>query len=132
MSTEIVKEWLKSAKLDLDSIHCMINMEHLTPVVAFHAQQAIEKAFKAWLEFKNVKTPKTHKLQFLLDLSAIDLDIDEDLLIILDDLYIVSRYPGDFGLLPEGNPTIEDAKQFYALAEYVFDNMCQLLNIHEL
>ncbi len=132
MSMMIVKEWMKSAKLDLDCIHCMINEEHLTPVIAFHAQQAIEKTLKGWLEFKNVKTPKTHKLQSLFALAALDLEIDEDLLIVLDDLYIDSRYPGEFGLLPEGNPTTEDAKQFYVLAEYVFDKACQQLNIQDL
>lgn len=132
MSTVIVKEWMKSARLDLDSIHCMINEEHLTPVVAFHAQQAIEKTLKGWLEFKNVKIPKTHKLQSLYALSDLDLGIDEDLLIILDDLYVDSRYPGEFGLLPAGNPTLEDARDFYQLAGYVFDNVCQQLNIEHL
>jgi HEPN domain-containing protein len=34
----------------------------LTPVVAFHAQQCIEKTFKAFLQEKGLETPKTHDL----------------------------------------------------------------------
>lgn len=132
MNMLVVKEWSRSAKLDLDSIYYLINQEHLTPVIAFHAQQAIEKTLKGRLEFKNVKALKTHKLQSLFALAAIDLEIDEDVLIVLDDLYVDSRYPGEFGLLPEGNPTTEDARQFYGLAEYVFDRVCQQLNFQDL
>jgi HEPN domain-containing protein len=46
MSIEMSKEWLKASKIDLDSIHYIIEVEHLTPVVAFHAQQSVEKALK--------------------------------------------------------------------------------------
>ena len=50
MSVEMAKEWLKSAKLDLENIHYIIEVEHLTSVVAFHTQQTIEKSLKAYLE----------------------------------------------------------------------------------
>jgi len=43
MSIDMAKEWLKSAKLDLENIHYIIEVEHLTTVVAFHSQQAVEK-----------------------------------------------------------------------------------------
>jgi len=45
-------QWLKAAKDDLDSIGYIINAEHLTNIVAFHSQQAIEKTFKSLLEYK--------------------------------------------------------------------------------
>ena len=44
---------------------------------------------------------------------------DEDIIISLDSLYIESRYPGEFGLLPEGKPTIQQAIIFYAFAQEV-------------
>ncbi|WP_462326117.1 HEPN domain-containing protein [Desulfoplanes sp.] len=59
MNEEIVTEWLKSAQLDLASIHYLIDKEHLTPIVAFHAQQTIEKTIKGLLESKNLRVPKT-------------------------------------------------------------------------
>ena len=50
-------EWLKSANDDLDSISYLIQAEHLTNIVAFHSQQAIEKSFKAILAFENRRIP---------------------------------------------------------------------------
>lgn len=129
MSEQIAREWLKAAMLDMDSIRYILKAEHLTPVVAFHAQQAIEKTLKAILEFKNINTPKVHKLQTLLDLADVSIEIDEDLILVLDDLYIESRYPGDFGLLPDGKPTLEDAREFYETAEKMFDHVCKLIGI---
>jgi HEPN domain-containing protein len=38
--------------------------------VGFHAQQAVEKALKAWLALAGVDYPKTHDLQELLALLA--------------------------------------------------------------
>jgi HEPN domain-containing protein len=129
MNEEIVTEWLKSAQLDLASIHYLIDKEHLTPIVAFHAQQAIEKTIKGLLESKNLRVPKTHKLQSLFALADVDFEFDNDLLIILDDLYIDARYPGELGLLPEGNPSIADTKKFQIVAEYVFETVCNQLSI---
>jgi hypothetical protein len=33
------------------------------------------------------------------------------------------------GLLPYGKPTIEDAKEFFDFASYVFDKVCKILCI---
>ena len=41
---EISREWLSKAKDDLDVIEEIKNKKHLTNMVAFHAQQAIEKS----------------------------------------------------------------------------------------
>jgi len=37
-------------------------------------------------------------------------------------------YPVDLGLLPYGQPTIEDAKEFYSLALRVFDDVGRMLD----
>ena len=52
---KITKDWLDSAKLDLDNIELIITREYLTPVMCFHAQQAVEKSFKAYLEEKEIR-----------------------------------------------------------------------------
>ena len=44
-----------------------------------------------------------------------------DLLTLLDQLYIDARYPGELGLLPNGKPTAEEAKEFYSLAVQLHD-----------
>ena len=62
------------------------------------------------------------KVSFTLD------SLDEEIMSILDGLYIESRYPGDMGLLPHGKPTLHDAKEFYDFANGVFDNVCNVLD----
>lgn len=119
---EITKEWLEAANLDLESIALLIEHERLTGQVAFHAQQAIEKSLKATIEENGDRVPKVHSLSKLFALCAayIDLKIDEDIIIALDSLYIESRYPGEFGLLPDGKPTGKQAKMFYHYAQEVY------------
>ena len=123
----IIKEWLLAAKLDLDSIPYLLKDESLTPVVAFHCQQAVEKSLKSVLELQRKKIPKIHKLQTLIDRLEIDLGVSDETIQILDDLYIESRYPGDFGLLPSGKPTLDEAKEFYGFAKGVYDKICKLV-----
>lgn len=120
---------MKSSKLDLENIKYIIDVEHLTSVVAFHAQQSIEKSFKAVIEYQNKKIPKQHDLLKLKHLINNTLSIeDDDILDSLNTLYLESRYPGDLGLLPYGQPTIEDAKEFYTLALRIFEDVSDMLN----
>lgn len=66
---------------------------------------------------------KIHKLKTLSMRVGIDLslfDNAEDYLHLLDELYIESRYPGDFGLLPSGKPTQQDAQEFYDFAKSIY------------
>jgi HEPN domain-containing protein len=62
----ITKEWLDRAKDDLDTIEKILDEDHLTNVSAFHAQQVVEKVFKAVIEEFGLSFAKTHKLEFLL------------------------------------------------------------------
>lgn len=108
---EITKAWLKSAQMDLDNISLICNEEHLTPVIAFHSQQTIEKSFKALLEERQIEFRKTHDLLYLYKIieKHFDLGIDIEMLKTVNELYIDSRYPGEFGLLPSGSPKPEEA-----------------------
>jgi len=122
---EISKHWLESASLDLENTQLIIKNERLTGHVAFHSQQAIEKSLKAIIEEVGEKVPRIHSLSKLLDLSTayLEIEADEDIVISLDSLYIESRYPGEFGLLPEGKPTLKQANIFYAFAQEVFETV---------
>jgi len=51
----------------------------------------------------------------------------EDWLERLDDLYIEARYPGELGLLPNGKPSIDDARKFYEFAKDIFDQVKSLV-----
>lgn len=133
MARKIANEWLKAAKDDLEVIEEIIDNPNLTHMVAFHAQQAIEKSFKALLEEYKIQTPKIHSLKKLLGLlKDNDINIDNifnnDILLLLDELYIEARYPGELGLLPHGKPTINEAKKFYDFAKRVFDLIFKKVN----
>lgn len=119
---KISQEWLRSAEDDLEAIDEIIENESLTNIVAFHAQQAIEKSLKALIEEYDLKFKKTHKLMMLFNIveSIIDLQINEDTIIKLDSLYIESRYPSSLGLLPDGKPDQNEAKNFKNASKEVF------------
>ena len=128
----MAQEWLKASKIDLDSIQYIIKVEHLTSVVAFHAQQSVEKALKALISSKEIRIPKIHSLNKLFKLIEKDLTVDGfEIIDMLDDLYIESRYPGEMGLLPYGQPTLDDAKEFYLFAMKIFKQVCEILEIDE-
>jgi len=126
---KIYKEWLKAANDDLILLDEIIDNPYITNLTAFHSQQAVEKTLKAYLEAKGNKVPKIHKIQTLIDRVDLDLTQDDELIQLLDTLYIESRYPGDMGLLPYGKPTIDDAKRFYEFANRVFNEVCEILGV---
>ena len=123
----ITAAWMASAQDDLVLIRVIANNETLTHLVAFHAQQAIEKSFKAVLEECEHQVPKMHALETLLPkvLRHLEFSFPLDLLEDLDKLYIDARYPGDLGLLPSGKPTLDDARSFLELAEQIHQT-CRL------
>jgi len=127
---KFTKEWLKAALDDLITIEEIIENLFLTNIVAFHAQQCVEKSMKAIIEEEQINIPKIHKLLKLYEKVSFKLDnVDENILLTLDGLYIESRYPSAFGLLPYGKPTIEDAREFYEFANDIFDKVCNILDV---
>ena len=130
MNEKLVKSWLESAYYDLENVRFIVDQPHLTHLCAFHAQQCIEKAFKAMIVSKQNKLPKKHDLLMLKSMIKDSLEVEnEEILEDLNQLYIESRYPGEMGLLPDGKPTIEDAKTFYHFADEMLKKTCKTLNI---
>jgi len=64
---QVTKEWLDRAQDDLDVAEEIIEIEHLTNMVAFHSQQAVEKIFKSIIEEFEIGFIKTHRLEMLLE-----------------------------------------------------------------
>lgn len=118
----ITSEWLKSAESDLLVIAKIIEDENLTHMSAFHAQQVVEKSFKAIIEEFSLGTFKSHSLENLYEKvkHKIPQDFKTDLFILLDQLYIDARYPGEMGLLPDGKPSLEDVLEFYELGREIY------------
>ena len=126
---KITKEWLNFAKTDLLNCEKIINDKALTNIVAFHSQQTVEKCFKAIIEEFELTFEKIHDLIKLFGIvkNYIKFGIDTEILKDINKLYIDARYPGEFGLLPNGKPTIDEAKRFYEFAKKIFDNIKHFL-----
>jgi len=125
------QQWLDYARTDLRSCENNIFDDFVTNIVAFHAQQAVEKVFKALLTEKEIPVPRVHNLirlhslaeQFLF--KSIDLsDLDQ-----LDSIYTSSRYPGDIGLDAMGKPTKSESLELYESAKKIFDIILQSIEI---
>ena len=114
---EITRQWLDFAKSDLLNCELIINEDFLTNVVAFHSQQAVEKSFKAIVEEYAMKLERIHNLYKLFSQveSYLNFEVDVNMLELLDKIYLASRYPGEMGLLPEGKPTPEEAKEMFEI-----------------
>lgn len=123
--------WLQAAESDLKAITRLSGDPELTGVVAFHSQQCIEKTFKAVLEEFGEVSHKIHNLVTLYAIVIRHLPVvaDEDLLDILNKLYIDSRYPGAFGWLPDGLPTQEESDEFALAARSIYLFTCKLLSV---
>jgi len=122
-------EWFKAAEMDMMTIEEIKDNEHLTTVIAFHSQQCIEKVFKAVIEEYDLGEYKIHSLIKLQTVVAnvLPLRFDEDVLGLINQLYIKSRYPGDLGLLPTGRPSREQAQVFYETAHRIYSDVKQFL-----
>lgn len=119
-----IEAWLQKAEEDLRLAEAIPDDPLLTGGVAFHAQQCIEKCFKAVLLARSGACPRIHDLGRLFGLvvgSIPNWTTDSDLLDELSTLYTQARYPGDFGLLPSGRPSIDDASRFRAGAKAIYE-----------
>ena len=124
------EHWLNAAKDDLIVINEIIQNEHLTHMVAFHAQQAIEKSFKAILEEKETRVPRIHNIINLKGKieKYIELDIEQEIFDQINELYIDARYPTNLGLLPDGKPSKEIANKFSNTANIIYENILNYLS----
>lgn len=114
--------WLQHADTDLRSAKILLR-EGIYNIVCFHSQQAVEKLFKALIASYHQEIPRTHNLirlhKITEDLTGVKIEIQEDILTFLNDIYIDSRYPADFGLLPSGQATADEAEMAYTSAEKI-------------
>ncbi len=93
-------EWGQRAEADYIAVQQLLLTANplLHNIICFHAQQCIEKYLKAWLQEANIRAPRTHNLEELLDLIVQTVPAwshwQPDLKIITK--YAVEpRYPGD-------------------------------------
>ena len=86
---------LRLAALDKEIFEILAPKTHLGAAVGFHAQQAVEKALKAVLDFKGIDYPNTHNLLLLVDLlnaAQLPCPADEKSLVLLIRYAVEGRY----------------------------------------
>ena len=127
--SQISQQWLESAQADLFVIDEIISKDYLTHMVAFHCQQSVEKSLKSLLEHFGQRVPKIHTINRLSKLTKRFINLDNGRIInLLDELYTESRYPGDFGLLPNGKPTLKEAQEIFDFAKKVYKRVRGIVN----
>ncbi len=113
----LAAEWLRRARSDL-TVADLADDERLAPeILAFHAQQAAEKALKACLVLRQIDFPRTHSIGLLVGLCrSAGFDFPESLgeAVTLTRYAVASRYPGD-----EDVPTRQDAREAASLASRI-------------
>ena len=127
---KITSDWFTVAETDLKTAKEVIDNPELTPAVAFHCHQCMEKCFKAVLVENNMEIPKIHNLPKLYALASkhLDIDLDLDQLNRINDVYIDSRYPNELGLLPVGIPSEKIVLSFVKTAEMIYNQAYKKYN----
>ncbi|MBM4128543.1 MAG: HEPN domain-containing protein [Nitrospira sp.] len=116
------EEWVKIAIEDLQSAEYLLE-KSLFRMVCYHAQQAVEKVFKALLIEHGIDFPRTHNILDLLNAVkrlGYTIRLTTEDAIFLNSIYR-ARYPSDLGLLPSGRPTEEDARKALNMAKVTIE-----------
>ena len=130
MTVKLPELWLQYASDDLKSAKVLL-AEEVYNIACFHAQQTVEKLFKALIAAYDQPIPRTHNLirlhKICEDLFGDKIEIDNEKIILLNDVYIDSRYPADFGVLPSGQPGEIEASKVYLCAKEIDDTLRPLV-----
>lgn len=122
MKSKPHEDWLYMATQDLAFAHAGYR-DGFYPSVCCLAQQAVEKAIKAYLVFQGKNYPKKHDLlvlEKLLDVKWLKTYLGP--LKKLTEFYIPTRYPDALvGSLPEGLPDKKDAEDALKWADEILE-----------
>ena len=115
-------QWLRKADRDLTIIRQGMDRpeaEWVTDVLCFHAQQAVEKAFKAYLIYLDQEPPRTHSLEVLQrTIRSSSPAFPEYELGDLTAFAVQSRYPDELF-----EPDSSEAKRYAKLAEQIVSEL---------
>jgi HEPN domain-containing protein len=94
----LVAQWIGRARSDLILAQMADDERILPEILAFHAQQAAEKAFKALLIHDQIEFPRTHVIALLVNLCGqAGYQVPEKLLdaLVLTRYAVATRYPSE-------------------------------------
>lgn len=117
-------DWLYCACADLMAAEMLIKDKRLYNVAAFHCQQCIEKALKAYLLFRNRRLFDGHNLTWLCKQAALtdgSFTVWLEKSTLLNRFYIETRYPADIMLEIGG----EEITEILGAASEMLDFICR-------
>jgi len=121
---ELARRWLQKATNDLITARqTLLLPEGPTDTVAFHAQQAVEKALKALLTFNQFEFPKIHDLVRLATAFLPSLEEYRAAFAEISNYSVQVRYPDG-----SAGPDREDAARSTAIAEEVVGRVRRTLS----
>jgi HEPN domain-containing protein len=114
------KAWLKKAATDVRSAdHALTASPPILADVAYHSQQAVEKALKAFLVWSNSSFRKTHSIE---EIGEQCLDIDSTLKDLVDQAVPLTEYAWEFrypGELEE--PSQDESEDALQIAKKILE-----------
>mgnify|MGYP005777457989 CR=1 FL=1 len=123
-------EWIKYSKMDLAVAKRELYVDDdenaiLTPIICFHAQQAVEKILKAFLVKNNIEFNKIHNLETLRKLSStVDNEFNNIDFGNLNYYGVATRYPD--GIMEM--PSVKVTKELYEKAKEIVDFTLKKMN----
>lgn len=128
MKHEKLEHLLQKAEIDLKTIENLIEHDD-SPAesICFHAQQAVEKYLKAYLQFLEIKYNPSHDLDYLIRLIIIkdaDFECFYDIAEELTPYAVVIRYEND-----TDEYSAEDALRAYKIAKQIKETIKQRLTV---
>jgi len=119
-------EWLRKSYHDLKSAQILYEANHYTDSIGVDLHYAIEKSFKAFLAYDNVKIPKTHNLPELNEIVSRYIEIEDDSI-----LYVANKYHIEvsYPLYSRSLPSREEIKEVMNFTENLFDEVLKVLDI---
>jgi HEPN domain-containing protein len=126
MNRPAAVEWLRKSYHDLTSAQILYEAHHYIDSIGVDLHYAIEKLFKAFLAYDNVKIPKTHNLPELYEGISDHIRIEDDTL-----LYVANRYHIEvsYPLYERSLPSREEIKEVLDFTEKFFDEVLSALDI---
>ncbi len=118
MSASDATAWLDYAEANLASARLLLDAGYYNPCLQ-ESQQATEKALKAIVMIASIPLKKTHsirELKAILEEAGQDVDISIDDCLLIDSIYLPSKYPLGSSL-PDSEPDADICSSCIAIAE---------------
>jgi len=125
---KVVEDWVRLAE-DEYSDALILYENGRYKGACYHAQQCVERSLKALILESGGEFKRIHDIVKLIEIAGTygwEVNISIDDAVFLNSIY-KGRYPAEEGLLPFGEPTMEDAKRAVDQAEKVITLLRKVL-----